>query len=561
MPSVAVTSSGQLKSLGKQSQLYDGCPYVELLSAQGSRPLDNWHLSSGAQYLVKSQPTQPKSLRNNGSTDLKVYERDLKGFCFHCHGSTRFSYPSSGGGGVSSMGKQQKQAAVVPGSEDHPVLVMQVWIPFGEQFLVEVACLDSSLKNSRRIVISSAVKGRKNAAMHTQLPLDLLNSQDPLDQGPLFDVWVNVVVDLRSVVQAAFKDDFVGVQSLSLGGPRSKIRKVFLCRDKVEISTIEKGGELFTKKGLDLPVDVLHRTVVIDLDHEIEKAQRRFSTPQPLPPQRIQTSPSKSSSSSPTKSSPRKPLDVPRFKLTRPMSNPAEHNDHVQVLKQKGSLATADFVDDVDDTLKRILTKNQQRADSAPVKSPKRLLTIIPRPLKRNERSISKVSIISEPTKRQQTPLVDETEVVCENDDDIQRSPSTVPHFPDDDDTMTYPGDKSKSPEPVDRPEFAPTDAEEATSYSAEPAITFEFNGSETTANFVENGVAVENDQEYNDIKKWIAGSDDLIQSTSKLLADLRVEVEEAIAEENRPSEMKLRSVAAEAGASNDSIIKGYYDF
>ncbi len=70
--------------------IFQGSQFVELLSMHGSKPLDNWQVVHGAQYLAT--PDNKKEQLHIGDGG-RVYCKDLKGYCFTCKGSQRLQFP------------------------------------------------------------------------------------------------------------------------------------------------------------------------------------------------------------------------------------------------------------------------------------------------------------------------------------------------------------------------------------------------------------------------------------------------------------------------------------
>jgi hypothetical protein len=152
-------------------------------------------------------------------------------------------------------------------SLEHGYLVLQVNVPANHNFSVELTITDE-LQSTRRIVISSVINSKKITPSQASLPLYL---------DGLYDKWLNFVIDLSSVSIGSFKKDFTCLNSISIGGPHVKIRKVFTVRQKPESlitlgnsTTTTRNQTIFTK-SLDFPVGVAFSNVVINCDADIAK--------------------------------------------------------------------------------------------------------------------------------------------------------------------------------------------------------------------------------------------------------------------------------------------------
>lgn len=74
--------------------VFHGSPFIELLSPQGSKPLEHWQITSGASTLACAAAGAGKKQTHSSADQHRIYERDIKGFCFVCKGTTRLQFPS-----------------------------------------------------------------------------------------------------------------------------------------------------------------------------------------------------------------------------------------------------------------------------------------------------------------------------------------------------------------------------------------------------------------------------------------------------------------------------------
>ncbi|KAJ3265563.1 hypothetical protein HK104_006277 [Borealophlyctis nickersoniae] len=182
----AVLRGSSQISLDLVQEEEDGGPVFEVLSSQGTGAAMNWKFT--AKSFIK---------RN--------YEKELKGFCYHCEKMGKMTLP-----------KHDKQSAYLI----QPYVVFQLNVPLGEQLSIEL-CVSDLTQNHRRFFISTASHHTKVTALHVTLPLPLLRG-----------VWMNLCFDLTSLVSDIFRGQtFRCLNSISLTGT-FRLRKVFTMRNR-----------------------------------------------------------------------------------------------------------------------------------------------------------------------------------------------------------------------------------------------------------------------------------------------------------------------------------------
>mmetsp|Transcript_8258 Transcript_8258/g.16119 ORF Transcript_8258/g.16119 Transcript_8258/m.16119 type:complete len:681 (+) Transcript_8258:58-2100(+) len=164
---------------------YQGGSSVEILSASGRDPLDKWKVSSKKQVR-------------------KIFEKGVRGFVFECGGSTsaKMNLPRS----------ERETLGLV-----QPFMVIQLYLEATplKPFSLGVSMRDNS-KSKRRVILSTNFKDISITPLHVQLPLGLIKR----------GVWVNFVLDLKSIMEAAFKSRFHSLDSVEIRS-YCKVRRVF----------------------------------------------------------------------------------------------------------------------------------------------------------------------------------------------------------------------------------------------------------------------------------------------------------------------------------------------
>ncbi|KAJ3033232.1 hypothetical protein HK097_004931, partial [Rhizophlyctis rosea] len=178
---------------------FQGGPAFEIFSSQGSgTPILNWKLTSKS--FIK-----------------RVYEKDLKGFCYHCEKLGKFSLP-----------KDDKQSVYLI----QPYLVFQIFLPAREHLSIEL-CISDLNHNHRRFFASTASKDVKITALHVTLPLTVVKR----------GVWLNLCFDLSSLVSDTFRgQSFRCLTNVHLAGT-FRLRKIFTLRNRPPDTTGDDLGE------------------------------------------------------------------------------------------------------------------------------------------------------------------------------------------------------------------------------------------------------------------------------------------------------------------------------
>eukprot|EP00397_Hematodinium_sp_SG-2012_P007306 GEMP01007349.1.p1 GENE.GEMP01007349.1~~GEMP01007349.1.p1 ORF type:complete len:1107 (+),score=299.75 GEMP01007349.1:334-3654(+) len=164
---------------------FQGAPAFEILSPQGANPTANWKIS-GVQRL---------------------FDKNLKGYVFHVAGNALMQLPR----------EDKPKLGLV-----QPILVMQVYLPQGKPFSVEIGITDAT-RTRRRLLFSSTFKEMSTNPLHARFPL--------VDSSSVMRVrrncWVNLCFDIDAMVPKAWPGQhYKTLDSLQIS-PDCRLRKVY----------------------------------------------------------------------------------------------------------------------------------------------------------------------------------------------------------------------------------------------------------------------------------------------------------------------------------------------
>ncbi|KAH9248850.1 hypothetical protein BASA81_013460 [Batrachochytrium salamandrivorans] len=145
-----------------------------------------------------------------------------QGFCHICEGLGRLSFP-----------KDERQKAYLI----QPFLVMQLYVPNGQPFSIELSVSDLN-GNQRRFFLSTAHKEIKSTALHCGIPLGAIKR----------GVWLNICLDMASLVS----DNYHGQSFRSLDKYEEPKR--------ILLYNIE-----YLPRALDFPVGVSYINQVLNM--------------------------------------------------------------------------------------------------------------------------------------------------------------------------------------------------------------------------------------------------------------------------------------------------------
>jgi Protein of unknown function (DUF667) len=113
------------------------------------------------------------------SSVKKLYDKDIKGYCYSCDGLGKVSFP-----------KDPKQRAYLVQN----FLILQIFAPVGSPISIELSISDLT-QNHRRFFISSRIKESNVTALHASLPFNNLRR----------GIWNNVVFNMGELVLIAYE--------------------------------------------------------------------------------------------------------------------------------------------------------------------------------------------------------------------------------------------------------------------------------------------------------------------------------------------------------------------
>ena len=172
------------------NHLFQGGAFLEVLNVQGK------DLTSKCKMLGSSI--------NDGSRE---FDKSIKSYVLLLEGeSTRTKV---------IIPKDAKQGLCILQS----FLVLQLWVPAGLSFSVEVTISDSS-NQKRRVLLSTSYKDISVTSFHVKIPLTTIKRE----------LWLNFCLDLKSIVQDCFSgQDFRTIDSIIICA-NCKLRRVFTLR-------------------------------------------------------------------------------------------------------------------------------------------------------------------------------------------------------------------------------------------------------------------------------------------------------------------------------------------
>ena len=170
--------------------LFQGGAFLEVLNVQG-----------------KDLTSKCKMLGSSINDGCREFDKSIKSYVLLLEGeSTRTKVV---------IPKDTKQGLCILQS----FLVLQLWVPAGLSFSVEVAISDSS-NQKRRMLLSTSYKDISVTSFHVKIPLTTVKRE----------LWLNFCLDLKSIVQDCFSgQDFRTIDSIIICA-NCKLRRVFTLR-------------------------------------------------------------------------------------------------------------------------------------------------------------------------------------------------------------------------------------------------------------------------------------------------------------------------------------------
>jgi len=217
------------------AQAFHGGPMVEVYTAQGSKPSPLCKIMGGVK---------------------KEFEKSVKGYVMAVEGGrdARLQFPPND---RESLGLLQHY------------LVLQVYIPVGKGFSIELAVSDLN-KTRRRINMSTNNKDVYATPLHVRLPLDIIRRGE----------WLNLCFDVRDIFHESFSPvtriaDYWCIDTLSVCSS-CKLRRVFTVK-KVLFDTTgdDYGIEGETIDADDVPRSVEYPAAVEKMNQVISMARLR----------------------------------------------------------------------------------------------------------------------------------------------------------------------------------------------------------------------------------------------------------------------------------------------
>ncbi|KAH6568005.1 hypothetical protein BASA60_008837 [Batrachochytrium salamandrivorans] len=211
---------------------YQGGPSFEIFSSQGTAAsLLQWKINN-KRSITKFDPMSPEE----------------QGFCHICEGLGRLSFP-----------KDERQKAYLI----QPFLVMQLYVPNGQPFSIELSVSDLN-GNQRRFFLSTAHKEIKSTALHCGIPLGAIKR----------GVWLNICLDMASLVSDNYHgQSFRSLDSIALLGI-FRLRRIFTLLKQLPDTTGEEYEEPkrillynieYLPRALDFPVGVSYINQVLNM--------------------------------------------------------------------------------------------------------------------------------------------------------------------------------------------------------------------------------------------------------------------------------------------------------
>ena len=157
----------------------------------------------------------------------KVYDKSVKGYIFSCNN------------GRMQLPKDERKSMML----HQPVLVLQMMLIPERAFSLEVGFTDTG-NTRRRLILSSSFSDVKVTPLHCQLPIQ------QLPRG----LWLNVALDLSTLVPHLFPGQSSKTISQLILGPFCRLRRIFTLR---ELQTIE-GEFMNIPKAIDFLPSIRH---------------------------------------------------------------------------------------------------------------------------------------------------------------------------------------------------------------------------------------------------------------------------------------------------------------
>ncbi|TPX37651.1 hypothetical protein SmJEL517_g00772 [Synchytrium microbalum] len=150
-----------------------------------------------------------KSLENWKMVKIaKEYEREVKGYCLCTKGTGSACLPKD----------PLKQSAHLV----QPYLVLQIWVPLTAPLALELNLSDVS-GSKRKFLMSAAYRTLQVTPLHVSIPLS-----ESLPR----DTWVNLVIDLSSLISETLRGQtFRSLDAIHVTGS-FKLRRIFTLKDK-----------------------------------------------------------------------------------------------------------------------------------------------------------------------------------------------------------------------------------------------------------------------------------------------------------------------------------------
>ncbi|KAJ7551982.1 hypothetical protein O6H91_06G037200 [Diphasiastrum complanatum] len=185
---VSGTSKNGLAVAGRAQ--YQGGSSFTVFSAQGSNPVANCKLC--------------------GKGVQKIYDKTVKGYVYLCSGgpSAKLQIPKDD----SKSGLQLV----------HPYLVLQLFVPLGQHFSLELRLSDAT-NTRRKMYLSTSFSELKTTPLHCQIPLSMI----------MHNTWLSFSIHVAELFSNCFRVmNFRSIDVIVLG-PVCKLRRVFTMRNRL----------------------------------------------------------------------------------------------------------------------------------------------------------------------------------------------------------------------------------------------------------------------------------------------------------------------------------------
>ena len=212
----------------------------------------------GACYEVfTAAGSRPVSVYTSSKTIHREYDRSVKGLVMYIEGSLLTQ------GQLRFPRDPQARALAL----SHSVLALQLWVGLGQPFYLEIEVSITGGSGKRRLILSSSTRERTADLLHVRLP----------DPGFPRDQWMNLCLDLPSLVQSQFPSmGFRSLDSIAVG-PVCRLRRVFTLRKLLMGPSELELQPGWVPKAMDFPVGVTYQSLLLACPLSISESSSKGS--------------------------------------------------------------------------------------------------------------------------------------------------------------------------------------------------------------------------------------------------------------------------------------------